>query len=260
MRSKNKIMYLAFWAFVLGGCAASPVVEEEILMVSAASSLSGVTEELATGFEKDNPDIEIVANFGSSSKLRNQIENGAPADLFLSASDNDMKTLVDKGLANEESVSPFAGNNLVLATSVEIGEGADVQAVLSSVEGTLAIADPASVPLGGYTKQALEAMGIWQSLDGKMIYAKDARQVVTYLESGNAQAGIIYASDTELSSKVAEMSKMPIESAEIIYPAAIITGSRQQGNAEKFMSYILSQEGQAAIEKFGFLPQEGMQP
>ncbi|HSP21915.1 MAG TPA: molybdate ABC transporter substrate-binding protein [Planococcus sp. (in: firmicutes)] len=260
MQSKKKFIYTAFLAFVLGGCAASPAANEETLMVSAASSLSGVMEELTAGFERDNPDIEIVVNYGSSSKLRSQIENGAPADVFMSASDNDMEILVDKGLADEESVSMFAGNGLVLAASSEIVEGADVQAVLSRVKGTLAIADPASVPLGGYTKQALETMEIWQSLEGKTIYAKDARQVVTYLESGNAQAGIIYVSDADLSAKVAEMSKMPIESAEIIYPAAIITDSRQQENAEKFMLYILSQEGQKIIEEFGFLPQEGMQP
>ncbi|MBT2582878.1 molybdate ABC transporter substrate-binding protein [Planococcus sp. ISL-109] len=260
MQLKNKILFLAFLIFTLAGCAANPAAEEETLRVSGASSLSGVMDELIVEFEKDNPDIEIVANYGSSSKLRNQIENGAPADLFLSASDSDMEILVDNGLVNEESVSPFAGNGMVVATSSEIGEGTDVQAVLTSVESTLAIADPASVPLGGYTQQALKVMGIWTSLEGKMIYAKDARQVVTYLESGNAQAGIIYASDADLSEKVAEMSKIAIESEEIIYPAAIIADSHQQQIAEKFMSYILSEEGQEVIEKFGFLPLEGMQP
>lgn len=260
MQSKNKMLFLAFSAFFLGSCSATPAAEEETLMVSAASSLSNVMDQLTAEFEKDNPGIEIIANYGSSSKLRNQIENGAPADVFLSASGNDMEILVDKDLAEEESVSPFAGNSLVLAMQSEILEGADVEAVFSAIDGTLAIAEPDSVPLGDYTKQALEAIGIWQSLNGKMIYAKDARQVVTYLESGNAQAGIIYESDAALSETMEEMSKMPIESAEIIYPAAIVAGSPQQQNAEKFMSYILSEEGQKIIKKFGFLPVKGMQP
>lgn len=260
MRSKNKLFFIAFLVFALSGCSASPKSDEETLMVSAASSLSGVMEELAAGFKVDNPDIEIVANYGSSSKLRNQIENGAPSDVFLSASEHDMDILMDADLVKEKSVSPFAGNSLLFAAAAEIEEETDVQGMLSSVNGTLAIAEPASVPLGGYTKLALEEMGIWQSLEGKMIYAKDARQVVTYLESGNAQAGIIYASDAKLSETVNQMSKMPIESAKIIYPAAIIENSSQQQNAEKFMLFILSDEGQKIIEDFGFLPAEGMQP
>lgn len=260
MRLKNKLLLGAFSALVLSGCAANPAAQQETLMVSAASSLSGVMEELTAGFNEGHPEIGIVANYGSSSKLRNQIENGAPADVFLSASDRDMEILADKGLADEESVSPFAGNGLLLAASSGFGEGNDVQAFLTSFSDTLAIADPASVPLGGYTKGALERMGSWRSLEGKMIYAKDARQVVTYLESGNAQAGIIYASDAELSGKVADMSMAPIQSEEIIYPAAIIADSGQRQNAEKFMTYILSAEGQEIIEKFGFLPIEGKQP
>lgn len=260
MRLKNKFMLLALSSFFMAACAAQPAADEETLMVSAASSLSGVLEELAVGFKEDNPDIAIMPNYGSSSKLRNQIENGAPSDVFLSASDYDMEILVDADLAKKDSVASFAGNSLLLAVDAELGEETDVPMMLSSLNGTLAIAEPASVPLGGYTKQALEEMGIWQALEGKMIYAKDARQVVTYLESGNAQAGIIYASDAALSGTVKQMSKVPVESTEITYPAAIIESSSQQQNAEKFMSYILSEKGQKIIEEFGFLPIEGMQP
>ncbi|HSJ37431.1 MAG TPA: molybdate ABC transporter substrate-binding protein [Planococcus sp. (in: firmicutes)] len=260
MQLKINMFLGAFVALTLSGCAANSAAEDDTLRVATASSLSGVMEELASGFKRENPEVEIVANYGSSSKLRNQIENGAPAALFLSASDLDMEILVDKGLVDEKSVLAFAGNGLLLATSAEIAEGADVQAVLSSVEGTFAIADPASVPLGGYTKGALEAMGVWESVEGKAIYAKDARQVVTYLESGNAEAGIIYASDAELSEEVAEMSMLPIHSAEISYPAAILADSQQQQLAEEFLSYLLSEEGQGIIEEFGFLPIEGKKP
>lgn len=260
MRLKNRMMVLIFAVFVLSGCTASQTEKGDPLMVSAASSLSGVLEELTDGFEKVYPDIGIVANYGSSSKLRNQIENGAPADVFLSASTDDVEKLVDKGLAVQKSVTPFAGNALVLAASSKISDKTGAQAILSSSKSTLAIAEPASVPLGGYTKRALEVMEIWESLKGKMIYAKDARQVVTYLESGNAQAGIMYASDAEVSEKVKGMSLMALESEKIIYPAAILSNSRQQQNAEKFMKFILSEEGQRIIENFGFLPTEGMQP
>lgn len=260
MRVENKLFLGALAAFVLGGCTANSSGEDETLRVSAASSLSGVMEELTTGFKLNHPELNIVVNYGSSGKLRNQIENGAPADVLLSASNRDMEILVDKGFVDERNVSQFAGNGLLVATSGEMAEGADVIAVLTAVEGTLAIADPASVPLGAYTKEALEAMGIWQSLEGEMIYAKDARQVVTYLESGNAEAGIIYASDAELSEELAGMSMMPIESAEIIYPAAMIKDSQQQQHAEGFMSYILSEEAQEVIEKYGFLPLESLAP
>ncbi|OHX53914.1 molybdate ABC transporter substrate-binding protein [Planococcus salinarum] len=260
MRLINKLLVLAFAAGILGGCTANPSAEQEILMVSAASSLSGVVEELTAGFNEDNPAVEIVANYGSSSKLRNQIENGAPADVFLSASTEDMETLVEKGLATKDSVAPFARNGLLIAASSDIEEGAEVEAVLSSVDGTVAIAEPASVPLGGYSKRSLEALDIWQSLEGKLIYAKDARQVVTYLESGNAKAGIIYASDAKLSAEVADMSMMPLGSEEILYPAAMVAASSQQEHADKFLSYILSEEGQQIIADFGFMPIEGKKP
>lgn len=257
MHLKNKLLFFAFLIFILSGCTAKPDTDKEILMISAASSLSGVMEELAASFEKDNPNARIVANFGSSSKLRNQIENGAPADVFLSASTEDVTMLADKGLVNKASIAPFAGNHLLLATSTEIDDQQDVEEVLSVLKGPFAIAEPDSVPLGAYTKRALETMGMWDSLTGNMIFAKDARQVVTYLDSGNAQAGIIYASDANLSEKVGQMTLLSIESEDIIYPAAIISRTEQQQIAEEFMTYILSEEGQRIIEKFGFLPAEG---
>lgn len=260
MQLKNKLLFFAFLIFILSGCTTKPDAGKEILMVSAASSLSGVMEDLAAGFEKDNPDVEIVANFGSSSKLRSQIENGAPADVFLSASTQDVAILSENGLVNKASIAQFAGNHLLLATAAEIDDQTGVLEVLASIQDTFAIAEPDSVPLGAYTKKALETLGTWDSLTGKMIYAKDARQVVTYLESGNAKAGIIYASDASLSQKVEQMSLMPIESEDIVYPAAIIANSGQQQIAEEFMTYILSEEGQTTIEKFGFLSAKGVQP
>lgn len=260
MRIKNGVLLGALAAVLLSGCAGNPEAQQEKLMVSAASSLSGVMDELAAGFNEDNPELEIVANYGSSSKLRNQIENGAPADVFLSASAEDMETLVAKGLAKKDSVIPFAGNSLLLAAASGFDEGADLEMILSSVDGTVAIAEPDSVPLGGYTKNALEALGLWQLLEGEMIYAKDARQVVTYLESGNAKAGIIYASDVQLSAEVADMSMMPLAGKEIIYPAAVVAESTHQQAAEQFLAFVLSDEGQRIIADFGFLPAEGLQP
>ncbi len=260
MHLKNKLFFFAFLIFILSGCTAKPDAEKETLMISAASSLSGVLEELTASFEKDNPNVSIVANFGSSSKLRNQIENGAPADVFLSASTEDVTVLADKGLVSETSIASFAGNRLLLAMSTEIDDQQDIQEVLLSInKGPFAIAEPDSVPLGAYTKRALETMETWDRLTGKMIYAKDARQVVTYLESGNAQAGIIYASDAKLSEKVEQMTLLPIESEDIIYPAALIASSQQQQMAEEFLTYILSEEGQKIIEKFGFLSVKDVQ-
>lgn len=250
----------ALTAAILSGCAANPAAQQETLLVSGASSLSGVMEELAAGFKGSHPDIEIIGNYGSSSKLRNQIENGAPADVFLSASTEDMETLVNKGLVVADSVSPFAGNSLLVAAAYDFEEGGNVETLFASIEGMVAIAEPDSVPLGGFAKRSLEAMGLWQALDGKLIYAKDARQVVTYLESGNAKAGIIYASDVHLSAEVADMDMLPIESEEIIYPAAVVSDSSQQQAAEQFLAFVLSDEGQQIIEDFGFLPAEGLQP
>ena len=260
MQPIKKIILFAFLALLVGGCSQKSTADDKKLMVSAASSLTEVMEELETEFHKANPDIDILFNYGSSSKLRNQIQNGAPADIFLSASEEDMKILTDNGQILQRSIASFARNKLILAMGSEGADEADVEQVLSNIDSTLAVADPESVPLGDYTRRSLQELKIWQGLEGNMIYAKDARQVLTYLESGNAEAGIIYSSDAKLSSKIKGTIEIPLNIEEIVYPGGIIATSAHQETAEEFMSFLQSDEGQQIIEQFGFVPVNGDQP
>src|SRR5690606_12083605 len=117
-------------------------------------------------FKKTHPDIELAFNYGSSSKLRSQVEQGAPVDLFLSASETDMDLLAEKQLIQKGSVVPFAKNRLVLASIDNLPEDADFNQLLEAAEEAIAVGEPESVPLGRYTKAALEDLGLWEGLDG----------------------------------------------------------------------------------------------
>ncbi len=255
----KKIISLITAALLLSGCTSSLAKKEE-LFVSAASSLTEVMKKMEEEFLKVEPDIEMTFNYGSSSKLRSQIEQGAPADLFLSASQKDMELLESKQLINADSVKPFAENQLVLASVEEFPTSADFSELLMNLEGTIAIGEPDSVPLGAYSKSALENLNLWQLLDGRLIYAKDARQVVTYVESGNAELGIMYSSDAVISREIAGTLEIPGQAEPIIYPGAVLADSKNQDAAKAFMDFVTGSQGQAILEEYGFLSATGETP
>lgn len=255
----KKILSLITATLILSSCSSSPVKEEE-LFVSAASSLTEVMKKMEEEFLKVEPDIEMTVNYGSSSKLRSQIEQGAPADLFLSASQKDMDLLESKQLVNAESVKPFAENQLVLASVEEFPKNADFSNLILNPEATIAIGEPDSVPLGAYSKSALETLNLWKLLDGRLIYAKDARQVVTYVESGNAELGIIYSSDAAISREIAGILEVPGQTESIIYPGSVLADSKNQDAAKAFMDFVTGSQGQTILEEYGFLPAVGAVP
>ncbi|MDQ0429536.1 molybdate transport system substrate-binding protein [Planomicrobium stackebrandtii] len=238
------------------GCSNTSADDGELL-VSTASSLTEAMGKMEEEFQKVEPDIELSFNYGSSSKLRSQIEQGAPADLFLSASEKDMDLLRSQQLIESESVMPFAENRLVLASLEEFPETADFAETLMNTEETIAVGEPDSVPLGDYTKQALASQDLWELLEGRLIYAKDARQVVTYIESGNAELGIIYSSDAAISREIRGTLEMPGQTDPVVYPGAVVGASQKQPAAEAFLDFVTGPKGQAILEEYGFLGPSG---
>lgn len=224
------------------------------LMIAAAASLTDALQEMKHAFEQENQNIAVTYTFGSSGKLAQQITQGAPADLFLSASKKDMTKLEENKLVDPSSIATFAQNKLVLIAPKES------QLALKSFEelsqsslAHLAIGEPQSVPAGRYTKQALMKLGLWDQLQPKLVLGSDVRQVLTYVESGNADAGIVYATDAQVSNQVKVLATAkPQWHDAIVYPGAILTATAHQKEAETFFTYLKSDKGREILRKYGF--------
>lgn len=252
----KKILLLIAVAVLLAACGKTSADSSNELFISAASSLTDAMLAVEKEFQKTHPAMELVFNFGSSGKLRNQIQQGAPVDLFLSASAKDMEILQQEDLVNKQDIRNFAENRLVLASAEKLPE-TDLTELLSTSGKMIAVGEPESVPVGSYTKEALSQIGLWEPLEGNLIFAKDARQVLSYIESGNARIGIIYSSDASISSSIETIIDLPQEGVDIVYPAGIVSGSENKEAAEDFLDFLTSEEGQKMLENYGFSSVKG---
>ncbi|MGD8189940.1 molybdate ABC transporter substrate-binding protein [Brevibacillus ginsengisoli] len=224
------------------------------LIIAAAASLTDALKEMKQTFEQENQNITLTYSFGGSGKLAQQITQGAPVDLFLSASKKDMDKLTDNKLVAPESITTIAHNELVLITRK------DSPLALHSFEEMnqasiqhLAVGEPNSVPAGRYTKQVLTKLGQWDKLQSKLVFGSDVRQVLTFVESGNADAGVVYASDALVSKNVKVLATAKPEWHDpIVYPGAILGSTTHRKEAETFLHYLQSEKGQAILHKYGF--------
>lgn len=224
------------------------------LTISAAASLKESLEEIAPLFEKEQQNIRLTLNFGASGSLQKQIEQGAPVDLFLSAGQKQMTALMDKGLIKPESKTDLLRNRLVLVRPADAtGELASLTDLKKTEFGTIALGEPEVVPAGAYTKEALEHTGLWEALSSKMIFAKDVTQVLTYVESGNVDAGFVYESDAKGSSNIQIGLVVDEEShAPILYPAGVVAASEHQEEAGQFLQFLQSREARQVFVDHGF--------
>lgn len=224
------------------------------LTISAAASLTDALKEIETQFKVIHPNVKLNFNFGASGALQKQIENGAPADLFLSAASKNMKSLVDAKLIAEDSQTNLLSNGLVLVTSkTSKTQLAKVNDLLNADVKTIAIGIPESVPAGSYTKEALEQAKLWDSLQPKVVQAKDVRQVLQYVETGNADAGFVYKTDALTSDKVnIVLTVDPATYTPITYPIGIVTATKHLPESKQFYDYLQTAEAMAVFKKFGF--------
>lgn len=233
----------------------STVDEKNVeLMISAAASLTDTLNDLKAGFESENAHITLTFNFGSSGKLVQQIENGAPSDIFLSASKKDMDTLQDKKLIVDETRVDFAENQLVLIANKDTDTSvASFEEIDPSAIGHFAIGEPESVPVGRYTKEVLEHLDLWDPLQTKLVLGSDVRQVLTHVEMGNVDLGIVYSSDAKISDDVKVLATAKPEWHEaIVYPLAVVSESKHLEEAKAFIAYLTSEKGKEVLKKYGF--------
>lgn len=244
-------------ALALTGCSAKPIENPPAeLVVSAAASLQDALKEIQTAYETEHSSIKLRFNFGSSGALQQQIAQGAPADLFISAATGPMEQLVKAGLVEQSAVQTLVTNSVVLIRSAD-GPGVvrDWGDLTSDGVQRIAIGNPQHVPAGQYGQAVLESLDLWAGVEPRLILGEDVRQVLHYVASGEVQAGIVYGTDAATSSKVTVIATAPAGShAPIRYPIAVVKGSKQATQAEHFTKYLLSEKGQQVLSKYGFGP------
>lgn len=251
-------------ALLLAGCgggsapakpAATPVARPVELTISAAVSLKDALKDVQTAYREKAPQVKLVCNFAASGSLQKQIEQGAPADIFISASPKQMNELETKNLIRKPTRRNLVENKLVLIvpenSQLKI---ARFEELTNSGLKKLGIGEPKVVPAGQYAQQVLKKLGLWDPLVDKIVFAKDVRTVLAYVETGNVDAGIVYKTDAAASRKVKIAATAPAGShTPILYPAAILAGAKNGKAAEDFMAFLTSPASKTIFEKHGFV-------
>ena len=251
-RSFIAAAFVAAAAFLVPGL--SHAQEHDVTVFAAASlkdALDAAVQSYAAGGHG-----KVVVSYAASAALAKQIENGAPADLFISANEEWMDYLAKRDLIDASTRADFLGNSLVLIApkdaplSLKIAPNFPLAAALK--DSRLAMGDPANVPAGTYGKAALEHFGVWDSVANKTAYGADVRAVVTLVERGEAPAGIVYGTDAAASGKIVVVGTFPEDShPPVTYPIAVLKTAT--GGARGFYQFLRGPSAQAIFKKFGFI-------
>ena len=224
------------------------------LTVAAAASLTDVTKEIAADYKKVQPNAALTFTYASSGALQTQIEQGAPVDVFMSAAAKQMDALDKESLIVTGTRKNLLENKLVLITPKSSALGIKSFSDLSGDKvKTIALGDPKSVPAGQYAQQVFTSLNSWDQVKAKANLGTDVRQVLTWVESGNVDCGVVYATDAATSKNITVVCEAPAGSCDpVIYPAAVIKSSKQAAAAESFIKYMQTKRAVSIFEKYGF--------
>lgn len=261
---------LLLMLFVISGCSSqngtnqassndegnqsNNIGETTTLLVSAAASLSIVMDELIAQFEAEHSTIKIEVNYGSSGTLQKQIEQGAPADLFISAGMKQMNALEEQNLV--EASTPLLVNEMVVVGQQQYANQSyeDLSQLLEQLAPKyIAIGETETVPAGQYAKQVLENEGLWDTWSDSYVFAKDVRGVLSYVEQGNADIGFVYMSDAISSSEASVIYHIEDQLHDpIIYPATVLSDSHALEAAQLFYQFLQEEQLDELFEQNGF--------
>lgn len=234
-------------------CAGSGAASADDLVVSAAASLTDGFRAVGAAYERGHPGTHVIFNFAASDVLLRQIEQGAPVDVFASADEAAMDKAVAGKAVNASTRADFARNALVLVVphdgKTPIVGPADLAAPAVK---RVAYGDPASVPVGRYTKAALESMKLWDVVSAKGVLAQNVRQSLDYVARGEVDAGFVFATDAAIAKDTVRVVATVPTPTPVRYPIALVTGTKQAGEAKAFRDFVLSQEGQGILARYGF--------
>ena len=234
--------------------AATAPAQAVTINIAAASSLTDAIKELDALYIQSNPGVTLTPNFASSGTLQKQIEQGAPADIFISAGAAQMDTLAKENLIVATSRKNLLNNILVMIVPNDSKLGLMVIKDLASPKVIkIAVGDPKSVPAGTYAQLAFDELGITAIVTPKYVMGADVKSVLSYVESGNVDAGLVYLTDAKTSSKVCIVDYAPADfNAQIVYPAAVVSASKVQDAATKYENFLFSDQAKAVFLKWGF--------
>lgn len=248
MKKRLAFLLSLVLALVVGCGNQTAKAPETVMLVAVAASLEPVVKQLAWSYEAKHPGVKIQITSGSSGALARQIEQGADFDLFLSAGEKEMQDLAQKNLVAEDTVRRFLGNRLVVIVPEGRRTIKDLGELKNPEYKHIGIGEPSSVPAGRYARQVLEKTGLWLDLQPKFVFGNSVRQVLTYVTTENAEAGIVYRSDAISDSK----AHIALEIDEklhdpILYPMAVLKTGKNPGAAKDFLAFL---ESPAAKDKF----------
>jgi molybdate transport system substrate-binding protein len=223
------------------------------LHVSAAASLTNAFRDIAEGYEARHAGTKVLLNFGASGALLQQMAKGAPADVFASADMETMDLARKQGLVANGERRNFARNSLVVIVPRDSRQHLTrLQDLGQAAVQKVAIGNPASVPVGRYTRHALEAAKLLPSISAKAINTQSVRQSLDYVARGEVDAGFVYGTDAAvMKDKVKVAFEVPLDAA-ISYPIARTAASTDAAEARRFIDYVLSPAGQAVLSRYGF--------
>lgn len=224
------------------------------LTISAAASLKAAMEEIKSAYAKEKPNVTITYNFGASGPLQQQIEQGAEVDLFISAAAKQMDALKKKSLILDDTRRNLLENRIVLVIPKDSSIVSDFKDLTNEKVRKIALGGPKSVPVGQYAEEVLTKLNLLDAIKPKVVYGGDVKEVLTWVETGNADAGIVYETDAKVSDKVKIAATAPQDSHEpVIYPAAVIKASKNTDSAKDFINYLYSGKSKLIFEKYGFV-------
>lgn len=245
-----------FVVAALTAVAVPPTAAQE-LTLSVAISMKEAIETLGRSFTQSRPGLTLRYNLGASGDLQKQIEAGAPIDVFVSAATRQMNELERKGLILSDTRRAFARNVLVVVKPAD--SGLDLTAVgdlLDPRVTRVAIGNPKTVPAGQYAHESLRAIGAWDRLGPKLVFGENVRQVLEYVARGEVDAGFVYATDVPAAGPRVRAAFRPGEETypPIVYPVAVVAGTRQVALARAFVELVTGAESQVVLRRLGFQP------
>jgi molybdate transport system substrate-binding protein len=224
------------------------------LIVSAAASLTNAFAEIGKAFEQAEPGNTITFNFGGSGQLLQQIDRGAPVNVFASADQETMDRAQQRGLIDASTRQDFTRNALVVIVPSDSARPVTgLESLVTAGVRRIAIGNPDSVPVGRYTREVLIRAGLWEGLQPKIINTQNVRQSLDYVARGEVDAGFVYATDAAVMPGRVRVAAEVATPTPIAYPVASIKDNKQAALARRFIAFLQSDAGQAILSRHGFL-------
>lgn len=255
------LISLLLFSLAVAGCTSSEngdkaqenASQKEVYIVAAASMTDAV-KEIGANYEKQHPDVKLMYNFGSSGALQSQIEQGAPADVFISAAQKQMNALEEEYLIDKATRKDLLENKVVLIVPKDSTLVLDnFAAAATDKVSKIALGEPKSVPVGQYSEEIFTNLNVWSDIKAKAVYASDVRQVLSWVETGEVDCGVVYATDAAISNKVKVLLEAPAGTHKpVVYPAAMVSSSKNPEIAKDFLAYLSQDEQKAILAKYGF--------